>query len=128
MAHSAKERRAQAAWDRIEALGGDGVWDAEVVMVSFANTGITDDDLAVFRDFPFVQTLDLSGTAVTEAGLTHLDELSALEVLDVRNTKITRTAIAAFRKRFQAVTVITKKPSTSTINPFTGKPNIASQS
>ncbi len=49
-----KDRKAHAAWDRIEVLGGIGVWDGSMVVVSLAGTGITDEDLSLFRDFPYV--------------------------------------------------------------------------
>ncbi|WP_439621573.1 hypothetical protein [Gemmata sp.] len=99
------------------ALGGTGVWDGEIVTVSLADTGVTDDDLAVFRDFPHVQVLDLSRTAVTGAGLAHLDGATALEEVIVVGTKLERTALAEFRAAHPAVKVVTKPPKASK-NPF----------
>ena len=122
MAQLDDQRRAQDAWDRIAALGGHGVWDAEVVIVSLAKTGVTDDDLSLLRDFPYIQTLDLSQTEVGNAGLAHLNGLSALEALIVIDTKISKTALDAFRSKHPTVKV-TSEPQPRAVNPFTGKPH-----
>jgi hypothetical protein len=122
MARSPGRRKAQAAWNRIEALGGHGVWERELVIVSLAETAVTDDDLALFRDFPFVQTLDLSHTTIGDSGLTHLAGLQALEKLTVIDTKISAPGLKAFQRAHPAVTVVTEPPPKGAINPFTGKP------
>ncbi len=122
MAKASIQRKAQAAWDRLMALGGHGVWDGHLVVVSLADTEVTDDDLAVFRDFPFVQVLDLSRTGVSGAGLTHLGEATALEELIVVDTKLSRPALAAFRQAHPGVKVVAKPPPKGAVNPFTGEP------
>jgi hypothetical protein len=122
VAKGPNQKKAQAAWDRIEALGGSGVWESDIVMVSLANTAVTDDDLALFRDFPFVQSLDLSHTKVTGAGLSHLEGASDLEELAILGTKISRAALAAFREAHPNVEVVTKPPKKGSVNPFTGEP------
>jgi hypothetical protein len=114
MARRPSQRKAQAAWDRLIALGGSGVWDGDMVIVSLADTAVTDGDLAVFRDFPFVQVLDLSRTAVTGAGLAHLAGATALEELIAIGTKLTKTAVSAFREAHPGVKVNTK-PSTRSL-------------
>jgi len=106
VAESAIQQKAQAAWNRIEALGGHGVWDGEVVYVILAATGVTDNDIAIFRDFPFVQLLDLSDTRVGDAALDYLDGLKALEKLIVVGTRMTAPALEAFRRRHPTVTVM----------------------
>src|SRR5207248_3935011 len=67
-----------------------GDWSSDVcssdlrsplVIVVLENTAVTDGDLALFRDFPFVQTLSLSHTGIGDNGLMHLDGLPALEEL-----------------------------------------------
>lgn len=110
MGSSAKERKAQAAWDRIEALGGHGVWEADIVIVSLAGTGVADEDLALFRDFPFVQTLDLSHTGIGDAGLASLTGLRSLEDLTIVDTKVTSLALEAFRRDNPTVNVIMEPP------------------
>jgi hypothetical protein len=122
MAKAPSQRKAQAAWDRLMAFGGSGVWDGDNVIVSLADTAVTDDDLAVFRDFPFVQVLDLSRTAVNGAGLAHLTGATALVELIVVGTKLSRPALAAFREAHPGVKVITKPPPKEVVNPFTVEP------
>lgn len=122
MSRAPSQRKAQAAWDRLMALGGHGVWDGDMVVVSLADTGVTDNDLAVFGDFPFVQTLDLSRTEVRGAGLAHLAGATALEELIVVGTKLGKQALAAFRSEHPGVTVVTEPPPKGAVNPFTGEP------
>jgi Leucine-rich repeat (LRR) protein len=122
MAGSDKQKKAQAAWDRIEALGGHGVWESDMVFVSFGKSKVTDEDLAFFRDFPFVQVLDLSDTKISDAGLTQLGELPELEQLIVTNSKISENALNEFQRAHPDVIVTTGPPPNGTINRFTGKP------
>jgi hypothetical protein len=122
MARSSKDRKAQAAWDRIEALGGDGVWEPEIVIVSLADTAVTDDDLSLFRDFPFVQVLDLSRTGISDRGLAHLAGLETLEDLIIADTKVSAAAAREFHRAHPSVKVTTKPPPKGAVNPFTGKP------
>jgi hypothetical protein len=118
---STDQRKAQAAWDRIEALGGHGVWERELVIVSFGNSGVRDEDLAIFRDFPYIQILDLSHTKVGDNGLKHLANLPALKDLIVVGTPISEQALEEFRRDHPSVTVTTEPPPKGSINPFTGK-------
>jgi hypothetical protein len=122
VARSADQHKAQAAWDRIEVLGGLGVWERELVVVSFANSGVTDEDLSVFRDFPYIQVLDLSHTKIGDNGLHHLAHLPALEELILVDTTISEQALAAFRRDHPSVRVNTEPVPKGSINPFTGKP------
>jgi hypothetical protein len=146
MARSAKDLRARAAWARIEALGGHGVWEPDMCVVSLARTAVTDEDLSLFRDFPYVHILDLSHTGIGDAGLAHLADLEALESLglshtgigdaglahlaglealkdlSVDDTKISGTALDAFRRARPSVRITTEPPPKGAINPFTGKP------
>jgi hypothetical protein len=122
MARSDKQKKARAAWDCIEALGGHGVWESDIVIVSLKNTKVTDEDLALFRGFPFVQLLDLSHTKIGDKALAHLEELAALEKLIVTDTLISATALEAFQRSHPRVTVTTRPPPKGAINPFTGKP------
>lgn len=122
MARSDKQKKAQAAWDRIEALGGHGVWESDMVVVTFGDTAVTDEDLALFQDFPYVQLLDLSGTKIGDEGLAFLEDLPALEELIVIDTKIGAKALKSFQKAHPGVKVTTKPPPKESINPFTGKP------
>lgn len=122
MARSEKQRKAQAAWDRIEALGGNGIWESDMVVVSFSNAKVTDEDLSLFADFPDVQILDQSQTKISDRGLAHLDGLKALEELIVTDSKISANALKAFQQAHPSVKVTKGPPPKGTINPFTGKP------
>jgi hypothetical protein len=146
MARSAKDRRARAAWARIEALGGHGVWESDMCVVFLARTAATDEDLSLFHDFPYVHILDLSHTGIGDAGLIHLAGLMALEGLDlshtgigdaglahltrlealkgltVIDTMISEAALDAFRRARPSVRITTEPPPKGAINPFTGKP------
>jgi hypothetical protein len=122
MNRSDKQEKAEVAWSRIEALGGHGVWESDMVVVSFGKTNVTDKDLAIFRDFPFVQILDLSDTRIGDEGLEQLENLSALEELIVTNTKISEKSLSVFQRAHPAVKVTTRPPPKGAINPFTGKP------
>ncbi len=122
MARKPDQRKAEAAWSRIKAIGGHGVWDGDMVIVSLADTGVMDNDLALFRDFPFVQTLDLSRTSIGDVGLAHLNGLQALEELIVVDTKISGSALGTFQRDHPSIVVTTKSSPPGAVNPFTGKP------
>src|SRR4051812_37997786 len=103
-----RQHEARAAWERIAALGGHGVWEPDMVVVSLAGTGVTDDDLRLFDSFPHVQVLDLSETAVGDHGLSHLAKLPALEELIVVDTPISQGSIERFRRSRPTVKVTTQ--------------------
>ncbi len=122
MKNADKQNKAQAAWDRIEALGGHGVWESEIVIVSLDKTDVTDEDLALFRDFPFVQMLDLSHTRISGEGLARLGDIPALKTLIVTDTKISEEALKEFQHAHPEVKIRSGPPSKGGINPFTRKP------
>ena len=92
-----------------------------MVVVSLAETQVTDDDLMVFRDFPLVQTLDLSRTKISGSGLGYLDGAISLEELIIVGTNIEEKHLAAFRRQHPDTTIATGPPPIGTINPFTGQ-------
>jgi hypothetical protein len=122
MAPLAKVRRARAAWAHIEALGGHGVWEPQMCVVSLARTAVTDEDLSLFHDFPYVRILDMTHTGIADAGLAHLAGLEALEGLTVIDTKISDAALDEFRRARPSVRITTEPPPKGALNPFTGKP------
>src|SRR3954454_5177446 len=97
------EQEARASWARIGSLGGHGVWEPVMVVVSLAGTGITDDDLKLFSRFPYVRVLDLSDTGVGDEGLAHVSHIPALEELIVVNTRISDRAADRLRSDRPAV-------------------------
>lgn len=117
---SSKEAR-QAAWDRIQSLGGNGVWEPDMFAVSLSGTSVTDDDLRLFEVFSQVHILDLSDTSVGDEGLEHLARIPVLEKLIVVNTRISDGAIDRFRSEHPAVSVVTRAEPRRRTNPFTGK-------
>jgi hypothetical protein len=116
------QAHAQAAWNQMESLGGHGVWESELAVVSLAGTAVTDDDLSFFADLPFATIVDLSRTAVTDNCLRHLEHLTALESLIIIDTAISRAAIEQFKLSHPSVEVHTQTLPKAAINPFTGKP------
>jgi len=122
MARSPNQGEDHDAWNRIESLGGHGVWDGHMVVVSLADTGVTDEDLSLFQDFPHVQILDLSHTAVGDGGMAYLAGLCALEALIIVDTQISEPAIKAFQRTHPSVKITTEPLPKDAVNPFTGKP------
>src|SRR5262249_16430373 len=122
VASSANQRKARGAWDRIEALGGSGVWERDMVCVSLADTEVTDEELSLFRDFPYVQILDLSRTSVGDAGLAYLTGLRSLTALIVVDTRLSPAALEAFRHAHPSVVITTEADRKGAVNPFTGQP------
>jgi hypothetical protein len=106
----------------MEALGGQGVWERELVVVSFAHTTVTNEDLALFHDFPYIQVLDLSHTAIGDNGLVHLAALPALEELIVVDAKFSEVGLKSFQREHPMLRVVTEAPAKESRNPFTGKP------
>lgn len=119
---SMRNQKAEAAWEHLMALGGSGVWENNMVVVSLAETAVTDDDLKVFRDFPMVEILDLSRAGISGRGLAHLDGATSLKDLILVGTKIDKSFLAGFRRRHPKVKVVTEPPLKGRINPFTGQP------
>ena len=122
MTEQTNEEKGKRAWARIESLGGHGVWESDMVVVSLKDTGLSDDDLPLFSDFPYVQILDLSSNPITDDALKYLDGLNSLESLIIVNTKISEAAVASFREAHPNVEVQTGPSPPTKINPFTGEP------
>jgi Leucine-rich repeat (LRR) protein len=53
------------------------------------NTSLSDDDLGVLRAYPKIESLNLSLTAITDAGLKHIAELTQLTDLNLNGTNVT---------------------------------------
>ena len=117
------DEKAQAAWDQIEALGGSGVWEPEMCIVSFDQADIGDSDLALLADFPYVDTLDLSNNAgITDACIPHLQSLPNLETLILLNTSISNAGLAKLAEVHPDTDIQAENQGPDTINPFTGEP------
>jgi len=60
--------------------------DKPVIRAHLARAAINDDDLALLAKFEWLETLDLSDTPITDAGLVHLQDLKKLTKLDLTHT------------------------------------------
>jgi hypothetical protein len=81
--------RAGASWSRPwqKWLGRD--FFEPVSMVFWAGAPIVDDDLVCLRALPRLQTLTLTSTSITDAGLQHLEGLREAMLIDLRFTQVT---------------------------------------
>lgn len=69
--------------------------DAQHVrIVELVNTKVTDDDLKLLSEFPCLESLDITGGAITEAGLVNLKGLKDLQRLYLNDLTITNDALA----------------------------------
>jgi hypothetical protein len=61
----------------------------DVSVLQMANADVTDDTLALLAGCERLKELDVSDTQVSDAGLTAIAQLPAIEVLRLRNCKVT---------------------------------------
>src|SRR5262249_36227661 len=85
----ADQERAVAA---LQKLGGKITTDDArpghpVVAVSFAYRPVTDADLTALKDLPALESLDLRVTRITDAAAAHLKGLATLKALNLSGTK-----------------------------------------
>lgn len=80
---------------RIHALGGGygrgrgGGWSAPVVCINLSDSRqVTDERLALLKDFPHLRKLYLDRTLITDDGLKHLDGLRSLQILSLDDTPV----------------------------------------
>ncbi|NQU21740.1 MAG: hypothetical protein HQ567_10690 [Candidatus Nealsonbacteria bacterium] len=106
-------RNQQQIITRIEALGGWaeteqrgprwlcqilGDWYCmEILAVGFDTTEITDEDLAILQEVPFVVHVYLGGTAVSDRGLARIGDLRKLRELDLGGTRVTDEGLRHLR-------------------------------
>jgi Leucine-rich repeat (LRR) protein len=72
--------------------------DKPVVKVNMAKLAVNDEDLALLESFEWLESLDLSDTPITDAGLTHLVGLKKLKKLDLMHTN-TFTGLTDLREK-----------------------------
>jgi hypothetical protein len=73
-----------------------------IVELDLSKTNVTDDHLRVMHEIDLhalLGRLDLSGTAVTDAALDHLDGCLFLTQLNLTGTKVTPAAVERFKKK-----------------------------
>ncbi len=70
-----------------------------VSMVFWAGAPIADDDLVCLRALPRLQTLTLTSTSITDAGLQHLEGLLEATLIDLRFTQVTDQGASRLRSK-----------------------------
>lgn len=81
---------------RLRELLGREYFDT-VVRVDLSRRSITDEDLALLKNLPQLQELELTETSVSDAGIEHLKDLVNLRRLVMADTAITSEALAHLR-------------------------------
>jgi YHS domain-containing protein len=84
--------RAAAGDDALAAMAG---LEPSLVWLNLSGTAVTDAGLASLAGFKELRRLNLSRTAVTAAGLTHLAAMEQLEVLNLYGSQVGDEAVAA---------------------------------
>ena|SRR5579871_2361528 len=74
--------------------------------LDLTHSAITDAGLIHLKRLLDLQKLDISYTAVTDAGLAQLAEFKKLNVLDVRGTRVTRAAVAKLKRERAGLKVL----------------------
>lgn len=96
----------ELAQKQIEEMGGrlyrDGKTN-QVISITLKGRSVTDDDLPLVLAFPSVQDLDLRDSEITDRGLQMLLPLENLEELNVERTRVTKTAVDAFKDQHPKV-------------------------
>ena len=116
------QERIESFVARIENLGGTVVWESDLIAVTLNDCPVTNEDLAVFNDYPEIEILSLAGTSVTDEGLRHLENLSNLTTLSLSRTHVTDVGANRLRQRLPNTSITAQGPPKGTINPFTGEP------
>lgn len=114
--------KAHNAIGRIESLGGTVVWEHELCAVTLSETSITDDDLVVLVDLPFVEILDLSSTLITDKGLHHLYGLGKLETVSLVGTGVTQEGARRLRIELPKVQVFTSNLKSDSVENLSNEP------
>jgi hypothetical protein len=68
-----------------------------VIEIDLSNTKVTDDDLALLKQFQLVRRIDLSGTKIRGGGLIHFRDLKHLSYLDLHQSKIDKNGLKNLR-------------------------------
>jgi hypothetical protein len=98
---SDEEKAIATAIEEIEKLGGkvETNSNGNVDKVDLARAGekVQDGHLVLLRVFPLLDTLDLTGTPITDQGLKHLKGLNWLRYLHLMDTNVTDEGVAELR-------------------------------
>src|ERR1700687_1967694 len=93
----------QKALILVAKLGGTFEADARknVIMLTLADTKVTDDDLKHLKVFTGVRKLYLQNTGITDAGLANVKDWTDLQTLSLNHTKVTDTGLDNLKRAFQ---------------------------
>ncbi len=100
----------ERALEIIRAVGGD-LQDAHL---NLKDGRITNDLLTCLCHFPEVESLDLAGTSVSDAGLKHLYTLKKLRLVNLYDTCVTDRGVAALDKALPNLLTINRLPDLET--------------
>lgn len=78
----------------------------DVRWLNLARSDIGDESLALLEDLPYLQSLDLSGTRVTTAGLRALEPHIGLMELQLNDTAVTDDAVEIIAQLFSNLTTL----------------------
>ena len=94
-----KGRRQSEAFQAFKSLGTRVGWDGESQYYGFdfQGTGIDDDKLKLPTVFDDLDHIDLTGTRVTDRGVSHLRGLRKLKMLHLGHTRVTDAGLADLR-------------------------------
>ena len=86
----------------VKALGGTAIQDLAapgqpIVSLDFHHTRVSDADLEHLRTLGQLRSLNLSGTAITDAGLASLENLTSLQVLQLSSTRVSDAGVPHLR-------------------------------
>jgi hypothetical protein len=99
-----KTKTPQEQWiERVKKVGGVVELDPPVpggliVSIDLHGTAVTDADLAPLEEMRSLHMLNLYGTAITDAGVQHLRDLTGLRVLNLNGTRITDAGLQHLQK------------------------------
>ena len=93
--------------DQLEQLGGRLLTDdgGQVFAAYFNNTAIRDADLAHLTEVTGLTQLILTGTAVSDTGLAQLHKLKQLKIVDLTDTRVSLAGVESLRTALPRVTI-----------------------
>jgi hypothetical protein len=101
-------------WDAgdVEELGGTVELDPKnqdddiVIGISFRDSKVSDADLAHMKEFPRLEKLDLTRTAITDKGLRNLKGCKKLQLLILSKTKVTDAGVNELKEELPNLQVV----------------------
>ena len=95
----------QEAFRKIKDKGGKIVQGGRGPQVSFSHLKITDDDLGCLEGLPHLHELSLENVEISDKGLEHVQSVGQIDILRIRQTKITQEGIDKLKDKFPELEV-----------------------